>query len=55
MNDFEKIFLLGVGFSNTTEEEVLEFIYTGLQKPSKKYYIVTPNPELLMIAHGDKD
>ncbi len=51
---FEKIFLLGVGFSNANNKEILEFIVTGLQTLPKKYYIVTPNPELLVIAHHDK-
>ena len=55
MNDFKKTFLLGVGFSNASEQEVLEFIYTGLQNSSKKYYIVTPNPELLVIAQKDSN
>ncbi len=55
MNDFKKTFLLGVGFSNASEQEVLEFIYTGLQNLSKKYYIVTPNPELLVIAQKDSN
>ena len=55
MKSFEKIFLLGVGITNAKEEEVLEFIYTGLQKSSEKYYIVTPNPELLVIADKDKE
>ena len=50
MKNFEKIFLLGVGFTNATEQEVLEFIVTGLAKQTEKYYIVTPNPELLVIA-----
>lgn len=54
MNDFEKISLLGVDFTNATEAEILEFIYTGLQENIKKYYIVTPNPELLVIASKDK-
>jgi N-acetylglucosaminyldiphosphoundecaprenol N-acetyl-beta-D-mannosaminyltransferase len=53
MKNFEKIFLLGVGFTNATEDEVLEFIVTGLGKLTEKYYIVTPNPEILVIA--DKD
>ena len=47
--------LLGVGITNATESEILEFIYTGLQKNRKKYYIVTPNPELLMIAHDNPE
>jgi N-acetylglucosaminyldiphosphoundecaprenol N-acetyl-beta-D-mannosaminyltransferase len=50
MKTFEKIFLLGVGFTNANSKEVLEFIITGLEKQSEKYYIVTPNPELLVIA-----
>ncbi|HUD09643.1 MAG TPA: WecB/TagA/CpsF family glycosyltransferase [Patescibacteria group bacterium] len=42
--------MLGVGLTNVTEQEVLEFIVTGLEKQKEKYYIVTPNPELLVIA-----
>jgi N-acetylglucosaminyldiphosphoundecaprenol N-acetyl-beta-D-mannosaminyltransferase len=54
MKNFEKINLLGVGITNASEQEVLEFIVTGLETSSKKYYIVTPNPELLVIANKDK-
>jgi N-acetylglucosaminyldiphosphoundecaprenol N-acetyl-beta-D-mannosaminyltransferase len=53
MTTFEKTFLLGVGFSNANNREVLEFIITGLEKQSEKYYVVTPNPELLVIANKD--
>ena len=53
MTSLKTIFLLGVGITNTKEQEVLEFIYTGLQNSSEKYYIVTPNPELLVIADND--
>src|ERR1035437_5605942 len=55
MKNFEKIFLLGVGLTDATEAEVLEFIVTGLEKQTEKYYIVTPNPELLVIADKDND
>ena len=55
MKTFDKIFLLGVGLSDANEQEVLEFIITGLRNPSEKYYIVTPNPELLVIASKDKN
>ncbi len=55
MKSFEKISLLGVGLTSAKEDEVLEFIYTGLQKFGEKYFVVTPNPELLTIAHKDKD
>ncbi len=51
MNDFEKIKLLGVGITNASEEQILEFIVRGLENISEKYYIVTPNPELLVIAN----
>jgi N-acetylglucosaminyldiphosphoundecaprenol N-acetyl-beta-D-mannosaminyltransferase len=50
MKNFEKTFLLGVGITNATEREVLEFIVTGLEKSTEKYYVVTPNPEILVIA-----
>jgi N-acetylglucosaminyldiphosphoundecaprenol N-acetyl-beta-D-mannosaminyltransferase len=53
MKTFDKNFLLGVGFSDASMKEVLEFIVTGLQNQSEKYYIVTPNPELLVIASKD--
>jgi len=53
MKNFEKISMLGVGFTDASEQEVLEFIVTGLGKQQEKYYIVTPNPEILVIA--DKD
>jgi len=53
MKTFAKKFLLGVGFSDVGKREVLEFIITGLRKSVEKYYVVTPNPELLVIANND--
>jgi N-acetylglucosaminyldiphosphoundecaprenol N-acetyl-beta-D-mannosaminyltransferase len=53
MTTFNKIFLFGIGFTNATKKEILEFIVTGLEKETEKYYIVTPNPELLVIANKD--
>jgi len=55
MKDLGKIFLLGVGITNASKHEILEFIYTGLQNSDKKFYIVTPNPELLVIAQEDRE
>jgi len=52
---FKKNFLLGVGFSEASEDEVLEYIITGLQQSTEKYYVVTPNPEILVIANKDDD
>ena len=55
MKTFDKIFLLGVGITNANGQEVLEFIVTGLPNQSEKYYIVTPNPELLVMASNDSN
>ena len=55
MREFKKTSLLGVGFTYASKSEVLEFIITGLQGNIKKYYIVTPNPELLVIASDNRD
>ena len=53
MKSFDKIFLLGVGITNAMEHEVLEYIITGLGQQTEKYFIVTPNPELLVIADNN--
>src|SRR5690348_7981798 len=42
--------LLGVGLTNFSKEKVLEFVSQSLQNSSKPYYIVTPNPEILVAA-----
>ncbi|MEK7533772.1 MAG: WecB/TagA/CpsF family glycosyltransferase [Patescibacteria group bacterium] len=49
----EKKFILGVGITNSTMDEILEYIIRGLEKDSKKYVIVTPNPEILTLANND--
>lgn len=54
MNSFNKVQIFGIGFTKANTDEVLEFITKGLQKEQKKYYIVTPNPELLVMAQKDK-
>lgn len=50
----EKKILLGVGVTNATEEEVLEYILQSLGKKGEKYFITTPNPEILVRANKDK-
>lgn len=50
----EKIFLLGIGVTNAKEKEILEYILQSLEKPGEKYYIVTPNPEILVYANRHK-
>lgn len=46
--------ILGVDISNTTEGEVLEYIFASLEKKSKPYYIVTPNPEMIVRSQKDQ-
>ncbi|MEX2007874.1 MAG: WecB/TagA/CpsF family glycosyltransferase [Candidatus Levyibacteriota bacterium] len=52
---FTKKNLLGVGFTDEKLGDILEYIDTILKKKEKKYYFVTPNPELLMIAHKNSE
>src|SRR5260221_2837213 len=47
--------LLGIGITNTTEESVLEFLKNSLQSGSENYYIVTPNPEMIVLATKNAD
>lgn len=47
--------LLGIGLTNASTKEVLEYIVKNLQKKARKYYIVTPNPEILVLADKDKE
>lgn len=54
-NRFDKNFLLGVGITNTSQKNILEFILENLKTGSKKYYIVTPNPEILVFASKNKE
>ena len=49
----EKKFLLGVGISDVTKNQALEFIITSLEKRAKKVSIFTPNPEIIMAALKD--
>lgn len=42
--------IFGIGVTNATEDEVLEYVVETIQKTSKNLFIVTPNPEILMLA-----
>lgn len=55
MKPFVKRKMLGVGFSIVSQKEVLEYILRKISSEAKKFYIVTPNPEILIIANKDKD
>lgn len=45
-----KLNILGVGITNTTIDEVLEYVLNFIKKDAKKGYIVTPNSEILVYA-----
>lgn len=51
----QKNFLLGISITNALEKNILEFILENLKTGSKKYYVVTPNPEILVFANKNKD
>ena len=42
--------IFGIEVTNATEDEVLEYIVNTIQKTRKNLSIVTPNPEILMLA-----
>lgn len=45
-----KTHLLGVGITNESEDKILEYLWSSLRNPREKYYVVTPNPEILTYA-----
>lgn len=47
--------LLGVAITNETEDDILEYIFRRLKKPEEKFFIVTPNPEILVHANFHLD
>src|SRR3989344_6959928 len=49
----EKKKILGVGITNSTKEKILEYILKSLEKKDKKLFVVTPNPEFLVLANKD--
>jgi len=42
--------ILGIGITNATEKTILEFLKNSLQKSQENYYIVTPNPEMIVAS-----
>lgn len=54
-DNLEKINLLGVGFTASPHKKILEYIDKSLKNTNEKYYIVTPNPELLMLARDNAE
>ncbi len=54
-SDLVKTEILGVGITNASKENILEYITNSLKKNTKPYYIVTPNPEMIALAHKNSD
>ncbi len=48
-----KSHILGVGVTNETEDKILEYLLLSLKQAAQKYYIVTPNPEIVVAAQGN--
>lgn len=54
INKASRVDILGVGFDNITKQEAVEHAY-ALQSEHKGYYVVTPNPEIVMLARENED
>lgn len=46
--------LLEVGITNADCSYILEYVIDKIEKTQEKFYIVTPNPEILVYANNDK-
>lgn len=46
--------ILGVGVTNETEDNTLEYVINSIQKTSENYFIVTPNPEIVVYSAKHK-
>lgn len=49
----KKLRILGVNVNSTTQKEVLDFVLFSL-KNKKKFFIATPNPEIIVAAQKDR-
>ncbi len=49
-----KNIILDVGITNATKQDILEYILKTLEEKKKPYFIVTPNPEILVFSHKHK-
>jgi N-acetylglucosaminyldiphosphoundecaprenol N-acetyl-beta-D-mannosaminyltransferase len=46
--------ILGVGVTDASKDEILEYIVKNLENFKKKLFVVTPNPEFLVLASKNK-
>lgn len=49
----DKISILGVAFNRGSKKDILEYFWKKLNSSAEPFYIVTPNPEMLVKAHED--
>lgn len=47
--------VMGIGLTDATSEEILEYLVKIIEKSRKNVYIVTPNPEIVMYAASHPD
>lgn len=47
--------ILGTAITTAPRDQILEYIFKKLSKRDEKFYIVTPNPEILVKASASKD
>lgn len=46
--------ILGIGITDATEQEILEYIINSIENFTNKYYISTPNPEMIVASSRQK-
>ena len=51
MQDLVKTNILGIGVTNTTGQKIVDFVVSSLSGPKEKYFVVTPNPEIIVYAN----
>lgn len=51
----QTITILGVKVTNENKENILKYLFQQVKEPRKKLFITTPNPEMVMYAHGHPD
>lgn len=58
MSDFKTTKVLNVNFTNAKKDDILEYVVRQIIKKDKtdadKFFIVTPNPEIVVRANSDK-
>jgi N-acetylglucosaminyldiphosphoundecaprenol N-acetyl-beta-D-mannosaminyltransferase len=47
--------ILGVGITDATQKDILEYVVKSLENFKKKLFFVTPNPEFLVLASKNQD